>query len=148
MDAAAFFGDRRPGRVAGCEIQVGSVLVVRCQPVGDRGREAELVERRRQPLLELTPQRRSVECSRFATIGLQGPSLDELAFDAVERRKLGMGRLKVLDLVAHAKQRGDEILEVRPDLDEELRFHLGGNRIGCAPAATSRSRSDGSVPAR
>ena len=57
-------------------------------------------------------------------------ALHELALDDVERRELVMPRLERAHLVADAEQRGEEVLEMRRERDQELGLGLAVERIG------------------
>ena len=76
---------------------------------------------------ELAPQSRSVETrGLIGAVFLGGAPLHEQSLDRVERRQRVMTRPQRLHLMGDAEELGDERVQHRRELDDELRFRLAG----------------------
>ena len=134
---AAGSGMQRPAGVLQREVELARVLSLLCEPPVDVRGERELVEPAAEARSELPFERRAVQRFGFGRFDARaGAPLDELALDRVERRELVVPLRKCEDLVGDAEELGEKALEVRREVEQQLRLGLciQGFGIGAAGA--------------
>ena len=98
---------------------------------------SELAPRLAECAFHLVLQRGAVEgSSDVGPVGVHRLPLDELAFDGVERRELVMSRFERAERGFDAEQRAQEILEMRPERDQQLGLGLGREGTGFGACRT------------
>src|SRR5262249_5463498 len=119
---AAGRGVQRPGGVFQRELELARVAGLVREPALDMGRERELVEFAVEQRSQLALERVRVHRLRFRRLDLRaGAPLDELAFDAIERRELVVAMLEPRDLVDDAEELGEEAFERRGEIEQQSR---------------------------
>ncbi len=125
---------RRPGRVSRRDLERLLVGILLIHPNRDMPREGFLGQRLAEPLFEIASRRVGVDRRRLLLRhAFHGAALHEQTLYGVKRRQCLMPRLQRARLFADAEQLGDEILEMRRQVDQQFGFDLGFELGGIAP---------------
>ena len=126
--------ERRPGCIARGEVERRPMLGLRRHPARDMRGVIGLGQSLAHQSLELAPERGTIERRGFfGRHALDGATLHEEALHLIERRQRMMTRLERAHLSLDPEEIADEILEMRREVDQQLRVHLGLERVGIAP---------------
>ena len=117
----------RPRGVAQGEIDVGRVRSLVAAPGADVAREGKLARKPGKGLAEfrfqLASQRRAVKARRrFGLVAVQGLALDDLALAGKQRRQFMLRCLQRREFGLDAEELAEEILDMRCQREQELRF--------------------------
>ncbi len=128
--------ERRPGAVARRKIESGGTLRLPLHPARDVAGIALLGQRLAHERRKLRRQRRTVEDRRLLRRDtLHRAALHEEALHGVERRQIAVPSLQRPHFRSDAEETGDEILEMRGQIDQELGMRLRFQRGGIPPCA-------------
>ena len=128
---AAFRRVRRPCGIAQRDVERRGVRGLVLLPARNRVGEAELGEWSTERALQLPSQHGSVELGgHIRPMRVHRLALDEEALHRIERRELVVLPLQRADVARNAEQRGEEILQMRPKRDQQVRLTLAPQLVG------------------
>ena len=112
----------RPRRVVGGELELRGVVGLGLHPLRDVRGVGHLREWGEEKHLQLVRQDRPIDRERFFGLPPVGLADDELALDRVQRGQLRMPGLQGGEFLLDPEQLPDEVLDVRRQLDDQLRL--------------------------